>query len=127
LQKQQSKLDAVMEHAADAMARQLKRALGGKASGGTVGAAATGGNRWGRTLVGEYAPELVDLPIGSRVHSGPDTQRMLSGGSGTSSQPLEITLIVGDTQLGTVLIDPLRRVIKGRGGNVQAVLGQRGK
>lgn len=127
LEKQQSKLDKIMEHAADAMAKQLKRALGGKASGGTVGAAATGGNHWGRTLVGEYQPEIVDLPIGSRVHSGPDTQRMLSGGSGGNSQPLQINFILDGVVVARQLVDPFRSVIKGRGGNVQQVLGQRGK
>jgi hypothetical protein len=52
---------------------------------------------------------------------------MAYGGSGGSAQPLEITLILGGQQVGQVLIDPLRREIRNRGGNVQAVLGQKGK
>jgi len=129
LEKEQHRIEKVMAAAAQAMANQLKKAfgIGRKASGGVVGAAASGGNRWGRTLVGEYAPEIVDLPIGSRVHSGPDTQRMLAGGGGGRVPPIEITLMIGDTDLGTVLVDPLSRVIRNRGGNVQAVLGVRGK
>lgn len=126
LQKQQSKLDAVMEHAADAMAKQLKKALSRKATGGTVGAAATGGNRWGRTLVGEYAPEIVDLPIGSRVHSGPDSARMMSGGgSGWGGRPIELSINLGGQRVAKVLIDPLREEIRELGGNVQMVLGAR--
>lgn len=122
LEKQQKRLDDVMARAAAAMAAELKRAFGRKASGGTVGAAATGGNRWGRTLVGEYQPEIVDLPVGSRVHSGPDSARMLAGGGG-ALPPLNITLMIGDRALGDILIDPLRRTVRTRGGNVQAVLG----
>lgn len=121
LEKQQKSLENIMAKAALAMANTLKHAFGVKASGGTVGAAASGGNRWGRTLVGEYGPEIADLPIGSRVHSAPDTQRMLGGGG--ALPPLNITLMIGDKPLGEILIDPLRRTVRSRGGNVQAVLG----
>lgn len=125
LKKQQAALDKVMEHAAAAMAAELKRALGRKGAGGTVGAAAAGGARWGRTLVGEYGPEIADLPVGTRVHSAPDTARMLTGGAGAA--PMNITFIIGDREIGQVVIDPLRREIRRQGGNVQAVLGVRGK
>lgn len=127
LKKEQAHLNEIMAKAADAMARELKRALGGgrKGAGGTVGAAASGGNRWGRTWVGEYGAELLDLPVGSRVHSAPDSQRMTSGGSGLSE--MHITLMIGDAVLGELSIDPLRKVIRRQGGNVQAVLGVRGK
>jgi TP901 family phage tail tape measure protein len=127
LEKQKSRIEKVMIDAADAMAKELKKAFSqrGKASGGTVGAAATGGNRWGPTLVGEYAPELVDLPIGSRVHSGPDTARML-GGAGGGGRPIHLTLELGGRPLARVLIDPLREEIRQLGGDVQAALGRRG-
>jgi TP901 family phage tail tape measure protein len=125
LKKQQAKLDAVMAHAAAIAAAELKRALSHKAAGGTVGAAATGGNRWGRTLVGEYGPEIADLPVGSRVHSAPDTARMLSGGP--QAAPIYLTVQLGDRDLGNFVIDPLRREIRRQGGNVQAVLGVKGK
>lgn len=127
LEKSQHRIEAVMEAAADAMAARIKQdfGIGRKASGGIVGAAASGGNRWGRTLVGEYAPEIVDLPIGSRVHSGPDTARMLGGG--VSAAPMHVTIVIGDREIGSIVIDPLRREIRNQGGNVQAVLGVRGK
>lgn len=53
-----------------------------KASGGIVGAA-TGGIRSRLTMVGEHGRELLDLAPGTRVHSNPDTERMVgSGGAG---------------------------------------------
>lgn len=47
---------------------------------------ANGTNYWkgGRVLVGEYGPELVDLPRGSSVNTNAQTQRELSGGCGTA-------------------------------------------
>lgn len=129
LEKKQKRIEQVMIRAADAMAAELKRVMGSKAkgAGGVVGAAASGGARWGATLVGEYGPELVNLPVGSRVHSAPDTARMLGGGGGGAMAPLEITLMIGDTTLGEVLVDPIRKAVRTRGGNVQAALGVRGK
>jgi hypothetical protein len=124
LEKQQHRIEAVMEKAADALARELKRALGRKASGGTVGAAATGGARWGRTLVGEYGPEIADLPIGSRVHSAPDTARMLAG-AGAPARVVHLTIELGGQPFARVLIDPLREEIRQLGGDVQQALGRR--
>jgi TP901 family phage tail tape measure protein len=125
LQKQQASLDKIMMNAANAMAAELKKALGRKGAGGTVGAAAAGGNRWGRTLVGEYGPEIADLPVGSRVHSAPDTARMLAGAQ-AAPQVIDLVVNIGGVQVGAALIDPLRGEIRNRGGNVQVVLGQRG-
>ena len=59
-----------------------------KATGGIVGAAATGGIRSNSVLVGEQGPEIVDLAPGSRVHSSPDTERILSSSSGMSGAGL---------------------------------------
>lgn len=129
LEKSQKRIEAVMAAAAQAMADQLKKAFGiggRKGAGGVVGAAAGGGPRTGLTLVGEYGPELAHLAAGTMVRSAPDTQRMLSGGGGRIP-PIEITLMIGDTVLGEVIVDPLSRVIRNRGGNVQAVLGVKGK
>jgi hypothetical protein len=44
---------------------------------------ATGGPGFGRTLVGELGPEVVDLPSGSFVHDAASTSRMLSRGGDT--------------------------------------------
>lgn len=128
LEKSQKRIEGVMTAAADAMARELKRAFGigaRKGAGGVVGAAATGGPRWGRTLVGEYGAEIADLPAGTMVHSAGDSARMLAGGGGLSE--MHITVMIGDAVLGELSIDPLRKAIRRQGGNVQAVLGVRGK
>lgn len=53
---------------------------------------ANGTNYWtgGRTLVGEYGPELVDLPRGSSINTNAQTQRELSGGGTTVNCPVTI-------------------------------------
>lgn len=100
---------------------KLASALG-FAHGGIVGRAAEGGPRSNMTMVGEHGPELVDLAPGSRVRSNSDSRRILSSGGG--SQIMHITLMIGDKQLGELMIDPLRKSIRTRGGDVQGVLGR---
>lgn len=53
---------------------------------------ANGTNYWqgGRTLVGEYGPELVDLPRGASINTNAQTQRELSGGGYTVNCPVTI-------------------------------------
>jgi hypothetical protein len=94
-----------------------------RASGGFVGAAAGGGPRSNRVMVGEQGPEIVDLPPGSRVRSNPDTRRIMGQGRGGGGL-IHLTVNLGNERLGDLMIDPLRKTIKRRGGNVQAVLGQ---
>ncbi len=50
-----------------------------RATGGEIGAAATGGARGGLVMVGEQGPEMVRLPYGSTVRSNPDTMAALAG------------------------------------------------
>lgn len=54
--------------------------------------AANGTNYWqgGRVLVGEYGPELVDLPRGASVNTNAQTQRELSGSGTTVNCPITI-------------------------------------
>ncbi|MFC4609719.1 hypothetical protein ACFO9E_18140 [Streptomyces maoxianensis] len=94
-----------------------------KATGGVVGTAATGGIRSNRVLVGEQGPEIVDLPPGSRVHSNPDTRRMMAGSGGGDGGLLHLTLELGGQEFAEMLIDPLRRAVNRRGG-VQATFGK---
>lgn len=96
-------------------------ASGRYAHGGIIGAAG-GGPRSRMTLVGEHGPELVDLAPGSRVHSNPDTARMLSGGGDGGVMQLEIKS--GGSPLDDLLVEILRKAVRVRGGNVQLVLGQ---
>lgn len=53
---------------------------------------ANGTNYWegGRTIVGEYGPEIVDLPRGSSINTNAQTQRELSGSGTTISCPITI-------------------------------------
>jgi hypothetical protein len=75
---------------------------------------ANGTNYWegGRTIVGEYGPEIVDLPRGSSINTNAQTQRELSGGSGTTiSCPITIQGNVIGTQ---DFIDQVGDAISGR-------------
>ena len=59
---------------------------------GITGNQANGTNYWqgGRVLVGEYGPELVDLPSGSSVNTNAQTQRELSGGGSNVTVNLNV-------------------------------------
>lgn len=89
-----------------------------------AGFAAAGGPRSGLTLVGELGPELVRLPFGSHVIPAGQSENLLATGGSGASGILHITLQIGSTALGELIIDPLRKSIRTRGGNVQAVLGK---
>lgn len=80
----------------------------------TIPGHANGTNYWegGRTIVGEYGPEIVDLPRGSSINTNAQTQRELSGGSGTTiSCPITIQGNVIGTQ---DFIDQVGDAISGR-------------
>ncbi|NUO43726.1 MAG: phage tail protein [Streptomyces sp.] len=133
---QQKKLATAMDNLASSMEKLVEKAFKGKAAGGIVGAAASGGVRSGLTWVGEHEPELLDLPSGARVWSGPDSRRMqhaawasmlneprrgpsrvpVAAGGGNGGGLWVIQLQLGTTQLGEVIIDPLRKAVKTRGG-----------
>jgi hypothetical protein len=121
LTKQQDKLEKAMSNLAKVMEKALAKAVKGKASGGIVGAAASGGLRGGLTWVGEHEPELLDLPVGSRVWSGPDSRRMAGGGGGGVAR-VEIELRSSGSDEDEMLLRRLRRSIRVRGGNVNVVL-----
>jgi TP901 family phage tail tape measure protein len=121
LTRQQDKLEKAMSNLAKVMERALAKAVKGKASGGIVGAAASGGLRGGLTWVGEHEPELLDLPVGSRVWSGPDSRRMAGGGGGVVRVELEIRSS-GSSRYDEFLARELRQFVRVRGGNVQVAL-----
>ena len=95
---------------------------GGKATGGLVGAAASGGIRQNMTLVGEQGPELVDLPAGSRVRSNPDTRRLFRS-SGGNGGPAQFIFKSSGRRADDLLLEILREAIHQRGGDPVAVLG----
>jgi hypothetical protein len=137
LQKSQDKLEKSMAHLAKVMEKSIEKAFGKKASGGIVGMAASGGIRSGMTWVGEHEPELLDLPVGSRVWSGPDSRRkaqapwasmlntprqapvrtaaLVGGASGRDSQPMVIHLNIAGRDFGELLVDTARREVRARG------------
>jgi hypothetical protein len=124
LTKQQDKLEKAMSNLAKVMEKALAKAVKGKASGGIVGAAASGGLRGGLTWVGEHEPELLDLPVGSRVWSGPDSRRMAAAAGGGSTR-VELVISSGGSETDEFLLKLIRRAVRVRGGNVQLVLAGR--
>jgi hypothetical protein len=75
---------------------------------------ANGTNYWegGRTIVGEYGPEIVDLPRGSSVNTNAQTQRELSGGSGAT---ILCPITIQGNVIGTQdFIDQVGDAISGR-------------
>ncbi|MFE4721797.1 phage tail protein, partial [Streptomyces sp. NPDC056728] len=122
LTKQQDKLEKAMNKLAAAIEKSIKRAIGGKATGGIIGAA-TGGARGGLTWVGEHGPELTRLPFGSRVYPAHTSRRMAAGAAGPSA-PIMVVLQLDGQTLARHLVDPLRgEVRRVAGGNVQRALG----
>jgi len=91
---------------------------------GSVGMAAAGGPRSNLTLVGEHGIELLDLAPGTRVHSNPDTQRMLQGGGGGTVR-VELEWVGGGAD---PLFELIREHVRARAGNspnsVQLAFGQ---
>ncbi len=136
---QQDKLIKSMDHLAKGMEKLVERAFGKKAAGGIVGAAASGGIRGGLTWVGEHEPELLQLPVGARVWSGPDSRRkaaeaapwasMLTAPStrratpyanapaaaGGAAQPLVIQVSIAGREFGELWVDTGRREVRARG------------
>lgn len=124
LGRQQASLEKAMNHLAAVMEKSIERAMGRKAAGGIVGAAASGGVRGGLTWVGEHEPELLDLPVGSRVWSGPDSRRM-AGASHGRSEPVVIEIRSSGSEIDELFLKVFRRIVRVRGGNVQLVLAGR--
>jgi len=143
---QQAKLERAMNNLAAQMEKLISKALGHKAAGGIVGAAASGGLRGGLTMVGEQGFELLDLPVGSHVLSNPDSRRKLAaaqapwasmlntphrgssaaampGGAvgGGSDRPIVIQLAIGKQQFGEVWVDVGREQVRSRG-SIEATL-----
>jgi len=99
----------------------------GHAAGGIVGAA-VGGIHSGMRMVGEYGPELMELPPGTRVHSNPDSERMMSGvGQGGGLQIAIKPGFAGDSDIMDAILKALRFEIRQADGNVQNVLGVSGR
>lgn len=107
----------------DIAAALSKKVTGGAIGAGLVAHAAQGGSRSGLTLVGEHGPELLDAAPGSRVHSNPDTMRMLAGGQGGGGQ-IVVPVYLDGREIARAMADPMRDLVRNRfGGNVQSAYG----
>lgn len=118
---QQAKLEKAMDHLAKVMEKAISKAIGRKSSGGIVGAAASGGVRGGLTWVGEHEPELLDLPVGARVMSGPDSRRYAASGGGHAG-PVRLEISSSGSEIDELFLKVFRRIVRVRGGNVQLVI-----
>lgn len=141
----QEKLTASMDKLTKAMEKAIEKAFGTKATGGIVGAAASGGVRGGWTLTGEQGPELIRIPVGSRVYPAGQSRRMAwdsmltTGGGQATSRPLARPAAGGAVQpivvhqtitldgkvVARAIFDPMRdEVLRRTGGDVQKALGR---
>lgn len=94
-----------------------------QAHGGIAGAA-SGGLRSNLTLVGEQGPELVDLAPGSRVHSAPDSQRMLGAPAGVGQVQLVVSA-AGQSAFEAFMLKAIREFVRVKGGgDVQKAFGR---
>ena len=97
----------------------------GFAHGGISGAA-NGGLRSRLTMVGEHGRELLELPPGTRVHSNPDTERLMAGGGGGGVAVLEWGGGPTD-ELGKAIWEWLKKNVRVKGGkgpdSVQKAMG----
>jgi TP901 family phage tail tape measure protein len=121
LGRQQASLEKAMNHLASVMEKSISKAIGRKAAGGIVGMAASGGVRGGLTWVGEHEPELLDLPVGSRVLSGPDSRRHAAS-AGARAEPVRLEISSSGSEIDELFLRVFRRIVRVRGGNVQFVL-----
>lgn len=85
---------------------------------------ASGGPAGGTTLVGENGPEIVNLPSGSFVSDASSSRRQMQNSGGSSGSPIYLTLQLDGKAVAEVMIDPMKKIIRNRGGDVQAVLGK---
>lgn len=118
---QQKAIEKAMLNIAKSMEKAIKKALGIKSPSRVM------------MSVGHYAAE--GFAQGVLINRKPQkavedmitipSPRSVSASSGAASgQPLIVQLSLADKYLGEVIIDPLRKSIRHRGGNVQAVLGK---
>lgn len=99
------------------------KGLVGRAHGGVVGQAATGGARSNMTLVGEQGPELVNLAPGSHVKSNPDTRRLMGRANGNAAPATTLIIKSNGSRSSDLILELLRDAIHDAGGDPVKVLG----
>lgn len=87
--------------------------------------AATGGARGGDTIINEQGPENVRLPNGSTVINAGTTRRlekqMFGEGGMGGGRPITVVLELDGKQIAAVLVDPLKGVVRKRGGSPEVL------
>jgi hypothetical protein len=122
LEMKKKSIEKAMMRIAKAMEKAIKKALGIKSPSRVM------------QQVGHYTAEGFAVGIEKNKKPAHSWDSMLtvrkSGGAQYtpqrvgSGEPMVIQLNIGGTSIGEILIDPLRKSIRHRGGNVQAVLGK---
>lgn len=119
LTKQQKDIEKAMIKIATSMEKAIKKALGIHSPSRVmmeIGHQTAQGFAQGvdhNTAPRRAVENMVGLPVRSAHSSYP-----------SSTQPIVVQLHIADKHLGELVIDPLRKSIRHRGGNVQAVLGK---
>lgn len=145
---QQRSLTTAMDKLTKTLEKMIEGAFKGKAAGGIVGAAASGGIRSNLTWVGEQGPELLDLPAGARVWSHPDSRRMqqqawasmlntpqrataparaAAAPAAGDGQPIVIQLRISQREFGELWVDTGRQQVRTHGGIQATLLPPRGR
>lgn len=113
-------IEKAMLNIAKSMEKAIKKALGIKSPSKVM------------EKVGHFTAEGFSVGMKQNRHPARSWESMLnvpssagSSGSGmsTSGQPMVVRIYLGDKDIGEVIIDPLRKAISHRGGNVQRTLG----
>jgi hypothetical protein len=122
LEMKKKSIEKAMMRIAKAMEKAIKKALGIKSPSRVM------------QQVGHFTAEGFAVGIEKNKKPAHSWDSMLtvrkSGGAQYTPQqvgfgePMVIQLNIGGTSIGEILIDPLRKSIRHRGGNVQAVLGK---
>ncbi|MEA5366106.1 hypothetical protein VA596_41720 [Amycolatopsis sp., V23-08] len=96
-----------------------------RAVGGPIGHAAEGGPRSNTTLVGEYGPELVKLPVGSFVNPAGASSRSPAAAGVSGPIQVQLTVQSGSSPFDQLFAEMIRKYVQvNGGGNVQQAFGR---
>lgn len=123
LTKKKKDIEKVMMDIAKSMEKAIKKALGIKSPSRVM--MKVGHHTAEGFALGMEKNTKVARSWESMLNVGPSAGVSAGGGGGSyGNRPLVIQLSLGGKDIGEVIIDPLRKSISHRGGNVQAVLGR---
>ncbi|MFH9073454.1 hypothetical protein [Streptomyces alboflavus] len=130
LQKKQDAIEKQMMKIAKSMEKAIKRALKIKSPsqvmeeiGDYTAEGFALGMRRNRSVTPAWA-SMLNVPPQTTADRGASASARAGGAAGWDGRPIVVQLRIGERDLGEVVIDPLRRAIAHRGGNVQSALGR---